>query len=111
VRVAIPKRSVDVDRLARMFKALSNPNRLRLFLNLLDESKLDLAKGRVHDCFLAKLLGGLELGAPTVSHHVKDLSDAGLIRTQREGKQLACSVDPDGLDILREALSVHSSKV
>lgn len=99
----------DVDRLARMFRALSNPNRLRLFLNLLDESKLDLAKGRIHDCFLVKLLGGLgDIGAPTVSHHVKELSDAGLIHTQREGKQLICSVDPDGLAVLRDALAVTS---
>ena len=97
----------DVDRLARMFKALSNPNRLQLFLNLLDESKLDLAKGRIHDCFLAKLLHGLDLGAPTVSHHVKDLADAGLIRTQREGKQLICSVDPEGLADLRDALAAR----
>ena len=96
----------DVERLARMFRALSNPNRLRLFLNLLEESKLDLAKGRVHDCFLVKLLGGLgDLGAPTVSHHVKELADAGLIHTQREGKQLICSVDPDGLAELRAALA------
>jgi ArsR family transcriptional regulator, arsenate/arsenite/antimonite-responsive transcriptional repressor len=96
----------DVDTLARMFKALGNPNRLRLFLNLLEESKLDLAKGRTHDCFLVKLLGGLgEIGAPTVSHHVKELSDAGLIQTQREGKQLICSVDPDGLEQLRKALA------
>ena len=99
----------DVDRLARMFRALSNPNRLRLFLNLLDESKLDLAKGRVHDCFLVKLLGGLgDIGAPTVSHHVKELADAGLIQTQREGKQLICSVDPDGLAALRASLPFTS---
>ncbi|CAN5385772.1 metalloregulator ArsR/SmtB family transcription factor [soil metagenome] len=101
----------DVDRLARMFRALSNPNRLRLFLNLLDESKLDLAKGRVHDCFLVKLLAGLDLGAPTVSHHVKELADAGLIHTQREGKQLTCSVDPGGLAVLRDALALKTSKV
>lgn len=101
----------DLEILARMFRALSNPNRLRLFMNLLDESKLDLAKGRVHDCFLAKLLAGLDLGAPTVSHHVKELSDAGLITTQREGKQLTCSVDPAGLATLRAALAIPTSKV
>lgn len=99
----------DTDRLARMFRALGNPNRLRLFLNLLEESKLDLAKGRVHDCFLVKLLGGLgDLGAPTVSHHVKELADAGLIHTQREGKQLICSVDPAGLATLRAALTTST---
>ena len=52
----------DVKRLARAFHALSNPNRLQLFLNLLEESRLDLAKGRVHDCFLAQLLGNLNVG-------------------------------------------------
>ena len=99
----------DVDRLARMFRALGNPHRLRLFMNLLDESKLDLAKGRIHDCFLAKLLAGIDLGAATVSHHVKELSDAGLIQTEREGKQLTCSVDPAGLAVRREAFT--TSKV
>jgi DNA-binding transcriptional ArsR family regulator len=101
----VPK---DVDRLARMFRALGNPHRLRLFMNLLEESKLDLAKGRIHDCFLAKLLAGIDIGAATLSHHVKELSDAGLIRTEREGKQLTCSVDPAGLDQLRTVLTTTS---
>ena len=39
----------ELKRLSKVFKALSNPNRLQLFLNLLDESRLDLAKGRDPD--------------------------------------------------------------
>lgn len=100
--------STDLDKLARMYKALGHPNRLKIFLNLLEESRLDLAKGRTHDCFLAKLLGGLgDIGAPTVSHHVKELADAGLIHTQREGKQLICSVAPEALALLRGSLTLR----
>ena len=101
----------DVKRLARQLKALGHPNRLQLFLNLVEESQLDLAKGRTHDCFLAKLLGGLDINAPTVSHHVKELADAGLIDTERQGKQLICSVRPDALHALRALFEPEPSRV
>jgi ArsR family transcriptional regulator, arsenate/arsenite/antimonite-responsive transcriptional repressor len=93
-------------RLARMFRALGNEHRLKIFMNLMAESKLDLARGRVHDCFLVKILEGLDIGvgAPTVSHHVKELADAGLIHTQRDGKQLICSINPEALRELRGTL-------
>jgi DNA-binding transcriptional ArsR family regulator len=96
----------DVPRLSKAFKALANPNRLQLFLNLLEESRLDLAKGRVHDCFLAKLLGNLKVGAPTVSHHIKELENAGLIVTHREGKQLICTIQPDTIKALQAVLAL-----
>jgi DNA-binding transcriptional ArsR family regulator len=98
----------DLKRLARMFRALGNDNRLQIFMNLMEESRLDLAKGRSHDCFLTKLLGGLDVGAPTVSHHVKELADAGLIDTQRDGKQLICSINPEALRTLRGALATDA---
>ena len=84
----------DVKRLSKAFKALSNPNRLQLFLNLWSESRLDIQKGRVHDCFLSNLLKNLNIGAPTVSHHIKELENAELISTRKEGKQLTCSINP-----------------
>lgn len=91
----------DVKRISKAFKALANPNRLQLFLNLLAESKLDLAKGRVHDCFLASILQNLNIGAPTVSHHVRELENAGLIETHKEGKQLICTIRPETMRDLR----------
>jgi ArsR family transcriptional regulator, arsenate/arsenite/antimonite-responsive transcriptional repressor len=96
----------DVNRLSKAFRALANPNRLQLFLNLLEESRLDLAKGRVHDCFLAGLLRNLKIGAPTVSHHIKELENAGLIETHKEGKQLICTIRPEAMRALRAVLEV-----
>lgn len=87
----------EIKRLSKAFKALANPNRLQLFLNLLEESRLDLARGRVHTCFLSGLLENLSIGAPTVSHHVKELENAGLIETHREGKQLICTIRPEAM--------------
>jgi DNA-binding transcriptional ArsR family regulator len=100
------KDQAEVRRLAKAFKALANPNRLQLFLNLLAESQLDLAKGRVHDCFLTNLLGNLNIGAPTVSHHIKELENAGLIETHKEGKQLICTIRPEAMTELA-ALFAH----
>lgn len=90
-----------VKELTRTFKALANPNRLRLFLNLLEESRLDLAAGRVHDCFLSGLLDNLNIGSATVSHHVKQLEDAGLVDTRRDGKHLVCSIRPEAVEELQ----------
>jgi ArsR family transcriptional regulator len=95
----------DVKKLAKAFQALANPNRLKLFLNLLEESRLDLAKGRAHDCFLFKLLDNLNIGASTVSHHVKELENAGLIETSREGKQLVCTIRPDTMRALGDVFA------
>ena len=96
----------DIKGLSKAFKALANPNRLQLFLNLLEESRVDLAKGRVHDCFLANLLRNMKIGAPTVSHHVRELENAGLIETHREGKQLICTIRPDTVAALQAVLAV-----
>ena len=97
----------ELNRMSKVFRALSNKNRLQIFLNLLDESRLDLAKGRTHDCFLANIISGLRIGAPSVSHHLRELESAGLIETSKEGKQLVCSIRPE---VMKELAVFFSAK-
>jgi ArsR family transcriptional regulator, arsenate/arsenite/antimonite-responsive transcriptional repressor len=91
----------EIRALSKAFKALANPNRLQLFFNLLRETELNVEAGTGHDCFLAPLIRNLNIGAPTVSHHVKELVNADLIETERRGKQLVCTVNAAMVERLR----------
>ena len=68
-------RSSRLNQLRTVFKALSDPTRLRL-LNLLSE-------GEVCVCFLCDVL---KLVQPKVSRHLAYLKRAGLVIARREGK-------------------------
>jgi DNA-binding transcriptional ArsR family regulator len=78
-------------RLAKKFKALSNPNRLKLFTEILSAHETNYEKG--HDCFLQTIMQQLKIAPPTVSHHLKELVNADLITTELKGKLLTCSVN------------------
>jgi ArsR family transcriptional regulator, arsenate/arsenite/antimonite-responsive transcriptional repressor len=63
--------------LAKVFKALSDPVRLRL-LNL-------IASADGGEACVCDLTGSFALTAPTISHHLKVLRQAGLIEGERRG--------------------------
>ena len=44
----------------------------------------------------------LDLAPSTISHHIKELHRAGLIRMKRRGQTVECWVDPETLDSLAE---------
>lgn len=85
-----------IDRLAEMFKALSNPNRLRIFLELIDCCPPGTPWQHNDECcaFVGDVTRALEIVPSTVSHHMKALRQAGLIKMRRRGKQFECWVDP-----------------
>ncbi|WP_043806371.1 ArsR/SmtB family transcription factor [Paenarthrobacter aurescens] len=75
---------------ALVFKALADPNRLRLLSMVKAESS-----GESCVCDLTEPLG---LGQPTVSHHLKILVDAGLLHREKRGTWAYYSLVPGALD-------------
>jgi ArsR family transcriptional regulator len=70
---------------ARLFKALGDPARVKI-LNLL------LAGGE-GSC-VCDLTDALGLTQPTVSHHLKKLTEAGLLQRHRLGTSACFTLDP-----------------
>ena len=85
------------------FKALSHPHRLAIFLRLAKCCKKHSCSEDECSRFCIGELGkGLGIGQPTVSHHLKELTRAGLIRTRKRGQATECWVTETTLDDLAE---------
>jgi len=82
--------------LARMFKALGDPVRLRL-LSLVASH----AGGEACVCDLSV---GFDLTKPTISHHLKVLREAGLLQCERRGTWVYYWVVPSALAQLSAVL-------
>jgi ArsR family transcriptional regulator len=91
-----PLTEVAATELARGFAALSDPARLRV-LSLLASA----AAGEVCAC---DLVGPVGRSQPTVSHHLKVLSEAGLIVGDKRGRWIWYRAIPERLAELRAAL-------
>lgn len=103
--------SPDPDQLAAVFKALSNPHRLRVFLRLA-EACLEGCCCDPSDltCCVGELSEGLDIAPSTLSHHLKELHTAGLIRCERHGKRVNCCVDDAALSRLVLFFSQYRSE-
>lgn len=100
--------NIDSHGLPAMFKALSNPNRLLIFQRLLNCCDLGSAcSSDVVSGFCVGELGeNIAVAPSTLSHHIKELQRAGLIKTQRNGKNIECFVDPGKVKILKEFFTI-----
>jgi len=77
----------DSERAVRVAKALSDPTRYELLRRI-------AAEGEINCRDLTVLF---EVSQATVSHHLKILTDAGLVRARREGQFHYFSVSPRAL--------------
>ncbi len=94
--LAAPLEVDDAGELAGGFHALADPVRLRI-LSILASSP----DGEVCVCDFVRPVGKSQ---PTVSHHLKILSEAGLVHGDRRGKWVWYSLNRDHLAALRAAI-------
>src|SRR5512139_2909613 len=93
---------MDTLRFAKIFKALSHPNRLELYLEI--ARKHEASFQTCCDCLVSDIIGSLNIGAPTISHHLKELTNAGLIVTERRGKHLVARINEQTIEEVRTVL-------
>ncbi len=83
--------------LAQMFKALGDPTRVKLV------SLIAAAKGA--EACVCDLQDHVQLSQPTVSHHLKQLVDAGLVTREQRGKWAYYRIADQALAGLARALA------
>jgi ArsR family transcriptional regulator len=90
----------NIEKFAEMFKALSNPNRLKIFLRLISccqpgtVTSINPNTGAEGCACVGELGQDLGIMPSTISHHIKELRQAGLIRMERRGQKIECFIDP-----------------
>ncbi len=83
------------EKIARVFKAFCDPNRLAV-LNLLQY-------GEKCAC---ELLGSMSIGQPTLSHHMKILCDAEIVVARKLGKLTFYSINYEGVEEAKRMLDI-----
>jgi len=101
-------REEQIAEYAEKFKALSNPNRLKIFLRLVSECCISIPEeelaGEVKSqgcaCVgdIGKFLG---IVPSTISHHLKELRQAGLIKMERRGQKMECWIEPETVTAMK----------
>ena len=83
------------DQVQLIAKALADPRRYEILKQLGDHEKA-LACGSVREC--------MEISPATLSHHMKELKTAGLIKEVRKGKFVSYLLQRDTLDAFFDRL-------
>lgn len=84
----------DPEHLARIFKALSHPARIKIIRHLKTIDK----------CICGEIVNILPLSQSTVSQHLKQLKESGLIMGEIEGPSTCYCLNTDTLEQFKNAV-------
>lgn len=85
---------MDNKKMAAMFKAFSDENRLQIMGLLIDGEKC-----------ACRLLEEMKISQPTLSHHMKILCDAEVVNGRKEGKWMHYSISESGIEEMKMYLN------
>ncbi len=93
--------SVEQNEMANLFKALSNPARIAIVDYLLT----------VDSCICGDIVNELPLAQPTISQHLKELKNVGIIKGTIEGTAICYCINPDTIDKIENHFGVIRNKL
>jgi DNA-binding transcriptional ArsR family regulator len=93
-----PEEAEETRRMARIYKALSDEQRLRI-LNLLREKEM----------YAQEIVDRLNLHQSAVSRHLSFLNAVGLVNNRRENNMKFFTLNPDIRDVLAKTLNLFAS--
>lgn len=82
--------TVEQNRLARLLKALAHPARIAILQHLI----------KANTCICGDLVDELGLAQATISQHLKELKDVGLIQGTIEGVSVCYCIHPETWKLL-----------
>ncbi len=83
------------NQIATIAKALGHPARIAIIEYLI----------KVNECICSDIVNELPLAQPTVSQHLKELKNAGIIKGNIEGNSICYCIDEKTIDILNSYFS------
>ena len=86
----------EQNKLAAMLKAMAHPARIAILQQIL----------KANACICGDLAGELGLAQPTISQHLKELKNAGLIKGTIEGVSVCYCINPDVWFSLKNELNL-----
>ena len=88
----VPKDEEEAnEHLARLAKAIAHPARVSILRML----------GRQEGCIVGDIVDELPLAQSTVSQHLKQLKDAGLVRGEVDGPRVCYCVEPGAVALFK----------
>jgi ArsR family transcriptional regulator len=89
----------DADRMASALRVVADPVRLQI---------VSLLAGTVEAC-VCELTPSLGVSQPTVSHHLRVLSEAGLLEREQRGRWAYYRLRPEPLQLVADALAPRAT--